>query len=485
MPSRRTVLAATAGVSAVLAIGTDAHAEPAAAPDDPASGDADHTASDGKLRPLIARMTLEEKVGQLFVMRVYGHSATEPDQADIDANLQEIGVRTAAESLAEYRVGGIVYFSWAHNIRDPHQIAGLSHGIQKASLDLPRGLPVLISTDQEHGIVARIGEPATLPPGAMALGAGGSRADAREAGRIGGAEPRALGIRQDYAPVADVNVDPAAGKGEPTGMAAAQRSYRPRRTRATSRPWCATAKVRKARGPSGVARCRRVTLDGGATGVGMRGMCRVQLVRAGVLVCAVVLAGTGLSGCQARSGGMDEESSATATTTAPTRPTGYGTVFLGVGECGSFGTTSFTEAPCAGERAAARVLSRHDGRVSQGPPCPATTDFVLHISETLPTIGADEDGDGSVARGYACMRKLRPPHPGDPGGGGGPRTIVGDCVYGAGRGEVRETACDGKGKHAPQYQVTAAVEERSRCPASTDLYVQVGGSKPVGCAVPV
>ncbi|GAB2905761.1 glycoside hydrolase family 3 protein [Streptomyces heilongjiangensis] len=194
MPSRRTVLAASAGVTAALAVGPAAQA---AGPDDKA------------LRRLVSRMTLQEKVGQLFVMRVYGHSATRPDQADIDANLREIGVRTAAELVAKYRVGGIIYFSWAHNTRDPHQIAALSNGIQRASLTQPRGLPVLISTDQEHGIVARVGKPATLLPGAMALGAGGSRADAREAGRIGGAELRALGIRQDYAPVADVNVNPA------------------------------------------------------------------------------------------------------------------------------------------------------------------------------------------------------------------------------------------------------------------------------------
>ncbi|MDG5804693.1 glycoside hydrolase family 3 protein [Streptomyces ossamyceticus] len=194
MPSRRTVLAASAGVTAALAVGPTAQAD---------------GADDKVLRRLVSRMTLKEKVGQLFVMRVYGHSATRPDQADIDANLQEIGVRTAAELVAKYRVGGIIYFSWAHNTRDPHQIAALSNGIQKASLKLPRGLPVLISTDQEHGIVARVGKPATLLPGAMALGAGGSPTDAREAGRIGGAELRALGIRQDYAPVADVNVNPA------------------------------------------------------------------------------------------------------------------------------------------------------------------------------------------------------------------------------------------------------------------------------------
>lgn len=191
MPSRRTVLAATAGVAATLAMGGTAYAD------------------DKKLRSLISRMTLEEKVGQLFVMRVYGHSATAPDQADIDANLKEIGVRTAAELIAKYRVGGIIYFAWAHNTRDPHQIADLSNGIQKASLDLPRGLPVLVSTDQEHGIVARVGKPATLFPGAMAIGASGSRADARTLGRIAGKELRALGIRQDYSPVADVNVNPA------------------------------------------------------------------------------------------------------------------------------------------------------------------------------------------------------------------------------------------------------------------------------------
>ncbi|MDV9170130.1 glycoside hydrolase family 3 protein [Streptomyces sp. W16] len=195
MPSRRTVLAATMGVTASLAAGTPAHAY-------------DH-ADDPELRSLISRMPLEEKVGQLFVMRVYGHSATAPDQADIDANLSELGVRTAAELIAKYRVGGIIYFSWAHNTRDPHQIADLSNGIQKASLSQPRGLPVLIATDQEHGIVCRIGKPATLFPGAMAIGAGGSRTDARTVGRISGAELRAMGVNQGYSPDADVNVNPA------------------------------------------------------------------------------------------------------------------------------------------------------------------------------------------------------------------------------------------------------------------------------------
>ncbi|MFB8772922.1 hypothetical protein VSS16_09280 [Streptomyces broussonetiae] len=164
---------------------------------------------------------------------------------------------------------------------------------------------------------------------------------------------------------------------------------------------------------------------------------------------------------------------------------GYGRVFLGVDECSSFRAPGFTEVSCASERAAARVVARHDGAVRDGPPCPARTDFVLHISERRPA--SDEDGDGHVPRGYACMRSLQPPHPGDPGAGGGPRTIVGDCLYGVGGGRVRETACEGGGEGGPraEYQVTAAVGSRDRCPAPTSLYVRLDGVRPVGCARPL
>ncbi|WP_344051815.1 hypothetical protein [Streptomyces thermoalcalitolerans] len=181
-----------------------------------------------------------------------------------------------------------------------------------------------------------------------------------------------------------------------------------------------------------------------------------------------------VTGCQQTSGSAGH---GTLSGGAPTQPSGQDTVFLAVNECSSFGTTSFTEAPCSSERAAARVIARHDGRPDDGPPCPPTTDFVLHIG-TQPAA----DGKGTIPQGYACMRNLQPPHPGDPGGGGGPRTIVGDCVHSAGRGQVRETACDGSGRRKPEYQVTRAVRSRAQCPASTALYVQLDGEDPVGCA---
>ncbi|WP_435861419.1 hypothetical protein [Streptomyces tauricus] len=214
------------------------------------------------------------------------------------------------------------------------------------------------------------------------------------------------------------------------------------------------------------------------------------------LLCAPLLAlvvtaalTVALAGCQQSSGDGDGdrdgdgEGRPTASAPAPTRASGYGVVFLGIDECSSFGRESFTEVPCTSERAAARVIARYDGRAGEGQPCPATTDFVLHISEQKPS--ADEDGDGAVPQGYACMRNLEPPHPGDPGGGGGPRTIVGDCVYSAGAGEVRETACDSTAEKNPEYKVTEAVERRSDCPASAELYVQLGGPRPVGCARPL
>ncbi|MCX5447247.1 glycoside hydrolase family 3 protein [Streptomyces sp. SID8375] len=214
MHSRRTVLttaaaaaAAATGAGAGPAHGT-AHGTAPAIGLRPAAP-APSAATRARLRRLISRMTPEEKVGQLFVMRVYGHSATDPDPADAAANQKEIGVANAAELIAKYHVGGIIYFGWAHNTREPHQIADLSNGIQKAAAAQRLPVPVLISTDQEHGIVARVGAPATLFPGAMALGAGGSRDDARTAARIAGEELFAMGIRQDYAPDADVNVNPA------------------------------------------------------------------------------------------------------------------------------------------------------------------------------------------------------------------------------------------------------------------------------------
>ncbi|NHI05263.1 secreted hydrolase [Streptomyces sp. KO7888] len=197
--SRRTVLASATVVAASAAGAVGLTATPAVA-----------HGRDRRLKRIISRMSVEAKVGQLFVPYFYGTSATAPSQSDQDRNLGELGVRTVAELIAKYQLGGVIYFSgWANNIQDPRQVADLSNGVQRASLALPTPIPSLISIDQEHGANVRIGSGATQLPGAMALGAGRSLSDARTAGRVSGTELAAMGIHQNFAPVADVNVNPA------------------------------------------------------------------------------------------------------------------------------------------------------------------------------------------------------------------------------------------------------------------------------------
>lgn len=163
----------------------------------------------GRITSTIARMTLEEKVGQLFVTYAYGESANDSDPANVAANLNVHGVGTAAELVAKYHLGGMIYFAWSDNVNNPPQIAALSNSLQRVATAQPTPIPLMITTDQEYGVVFRVGPPATQFPGNMALGAGRNSADAYSAGRVGGQELRALGINQDYGPVADVNVNAA------------------------------------------------------------------------------------------------------------------------------------------------------------------------------------------------------------------------------------------------------------------------------------
>ena len=162
-----------------------------------------------RVTALLARMTPAEKVGQLFVVELYGQDAG----AASPGNRALYGVDTPAEVVAKYRPGGVIYFDARRgpdNVRDPRQIAKLSNGLQAAARRQPHRIPLLISTDQEGGsVVYRLTAPATAMPGAMALGASRSAAGARRSADVIGTELAAVGINQNYAPVADVNVNPA------------------------------------------------------------------------------------------------------------------------------------------------------------------------------------------------------------------------------------------------------------------------------------
>ena len=140
---------------------------------------------------IVASMTLPQKVGQLLVPTVPGLTA-----ADGGAAL-----------VRRYHAGGVIYFG--QNIRDAAQVAALSAGLQQAARQQPPHLPLLIGTDQEGGIVSRLAGVVTVFPGQMAAGATRDPGLVRAQDRATGAAMRALGINLDYAPVADVNIDPA------------------------------------------------------------------------------------------------------------------------------------------------------------------------------------------------------------------------------------------------------------------------------------
>jgi hypothetical protein len=121
------------------------------------------------IRKVIKGMTIEEKVGQMFMTYAYGQSADDPDPAMVAANQDAYGLDNFEQLIDEYHLGGIIYFAWSNNVNNPVQIAGLSNGIQDSALSQPSGVPLLVSTDQEQGVVVRVGPPATQFPGNMAL----------------------------------------------------------------------------------------------------------------------------------------------------------------------------------------------------------------------------------------------------------------------------------------------------------------------------
>jgi beta-N-acetylhexosaminidase len=137
---------------------------------------------------VIARMTVEEKAGQLIIAGIPG---TRPEDGGLAL-------------VRRLHLGGVVYLGG--NVETPAQVLALSRGLQAAA---PAGLPLLIAIDHEGGLVMRLREPVTQLPDPMAIGATGDPALARRAGAVAASELLAMGINFNLAPVLDVNDNPA------------------------------------------------------------------------------------------------------------------------------------------------------------------------------------------------------------------------------------------------------------------------------------
>ncbi|MBF0480176.1 MAG: glycoside hydrolase family 3 protein [Desulfovibrionaceae bacterium] len=142
---------------------------------------------------MLAAMTVEEKVGQLFMVFFEG-----PEVSDF-----------CREAALSRNVGGFILYKHTGNTQSPAQVARLCAGLTALADPRRPWTRPLISIDQEGGPVARLTSGATWFPSQMAVAAApGAPRLARAMAKAQAAELAALGINVNFAPVADVNVNP-------------------------------------------------------------------------------------------------------------------------------------------------------------------------------------------------------------------------------------------------------------------------------------
>jgi beta-N-acetylhexosaminidase len=154
----------------------------------------------------LKKMTLEQIAGQM-IFAPFQSTYLSSDSAEYDELVNLVHTT---------HIGGVIAFGGSERIPQvmlnntygavvlgqPMELASILNRLQSISAQ-----PLLTSSDFEWGVQMRIAG-ATKFPRAMAFGATGDPQLAYEAGKVTGAESRALGVHVDYAPVADVNNNP-------------------------------------------------------------------------------------------------------------------------------------------------------------------------------------------------------------------------------------------------------------------------------------
>jgi beta-N-acetylhexosaminidase len=151
----------------------------------------------------LAHMTVEERIGQLFVVPFVG--------SDVGGN------SNIAELIVEYKIGGVVLLAANQNFTNddttPRQVTELTNQLQSLALD-NGPVPLLVAIDHEGDAwpYTRITGGVTPLPSPMAIGATWNPASAENVGEIVGRELSAMGINLLLGPSLDVLNDP-----RPTG----------------------------------------------------------------------------------------------------------------------------------------------------------------------------------------------------------------------------------------------------------------------------
>jgi len=153
-------------------------------------------AAESWIKRTLAKMSLEEKLGQLVMLPFHGEF-TSFDTSEYKELLRAIEQNHVGGFMLGTRTG-----PFGIERGKPYETAALSNLLQKASR-----VPLLFAADFERGTAMRL-EDGTSFPHAMAVAATGRPEDAYTVARITAAEARAVGVHWIFAPVADVNSNP-------------------------------------------------------------------------------------------------------------------------------------------------------------------------------------------------------------------------------------------------------------------------------------
>ena len=145
----------------------------------------------------LRKMSPEEKVGQLFAIKVLAQFLNDADPIFIQVR----------DNIRKYHIGSLVMTVPVDGAillkSDPDVAAELLNRLQRSSK-----LPLIVAADFERGVSMRLNG-ATVFPHAMAFGATGKPENAEAFGRISAQETRAIGVHWNFFPDADVNSNPA------------------------------------------------------------------------------------------------------------------------------------------------------------------------------------------------------------------------------------------------------------------------------------
>jgi len=142
---------------------------------------------------ILAEMTLEEKVYQMFIVT---------PEALTGYDVVNASTQITKGWLEKYPVGGLIYF--ADNIMTPDQTKDMLKNTMKSAMELQE-MPMFLCVDEEGGSVVRVA--ANSKMGVTNVGPMGEIKDedgAKAAGATIGTYLKELGFTVDMAPVADV-----------------------------------------------------------------------------------------------------------------------------------------------------------------------------------------------------------------------------------------------------------------------------------------